>query len=412
MSDDNRFVMEYGAVKKYIGPGGDVVIPEGMKAILWGAFYDSPVERVLIPDTVRGIGRYAFAKCKNLKEIVLPDSLQSIGADAFEDCREDLVIRCSAEIFTALCKETKDALTMLWLTEKAEFGEAQTSAIIKYAGRTRDRQFTRLQEDNGGAAARLLTCGKTKPEKLEEYIRMFSDGKHPNVLAVLLDHKDKTVPKAKAEEIADKELGFVEKTAKDWAKVYRWQEENGTITLTKYKGLDSCVEIPWDIEGVPVSKIGKNAFKGNVDLEEIVLSPNVTEIMDSAFEGCEKLARIGWNENLKVIGKRAFYNCYQLTVIRLPAGVESLGVNSFAGKDELFEPPLMHMSEVYLPESIKVYKQFLGEFMDYCVDVHFLGKKTKITAKDFFAATVKIFVPAGSKTEEYAKKAGIPYVAE
>lgn len=412
MSDVNRFVIEYGAVKKYIGPGGDVVIPEGFTAILWGAFYGCPVERVQIPDSVRAIARGAFANCKKLKEIVLPDSLEAIADDAFADCSEDLVIRCSGEIFAALCKDTKDALTMLWLTEKAEFGEDQTAAIKKYAGRTRDRQFTRLQEDSGAATARLLSCGKTKPEKLEEYIRMFSDGNHPNVLAVLLDHKDKTVPKAKAEEIADKELGLAEKTAKDWAKVYRWQEENGTITLTKYKGLDSSVEIPWDIEGVPVSKIGKNAFKGNVNLEEIVLSPNVTEIMDSAFEGCEKLAQIVWNENLKVIGKRAFYNCYQLTVIRLPAGVESLGVNSFAGKDQLFETPLMHLSEVYLPENIKVYKQFLGEFMDYCVDVHFLGKKTKITAKDFFAATVKLFVLAGSKTEECAKKAGLPYVAE
>jgi hypothetical protein len=50
--------------------------------------------------------------------------------------------------------------------------------------------------------------------------------------------------------------------------------------------------------------------------------------------------------------------------------------------------------------------------MEYSVDVHFLGKKTKITAKDFFGAAEKIFVPAGSKTEEYAKKAGLAYVAE
>jgi len=412
MSDASRFVIEYGAVKKYIGPGGDVVIPEGLTAILWGAFYGCPIEQVRIPGSVRAIAKGAFRNCKKLKEIVLPDSLESVADDAFVDCSEDLVIRCSGEIFTALCKETKDALTMLWLTEKTEFGEDQTAAIIKYAGRTRDRQFTRLQEDNGAAAARLLTWGKTKPEKLEEYIRMFSDGKHPNVLAVLLDHKDKTVPKAKAEEIADKELGLAEKTAKDWAKVYRWQEENGTITLTKYKGIDSRVELPWDIEGVPVSKIGKNAFKGNVNLEEIILSPSIVEIMDSAFEGCEKLASIVWNEKLVTIGKRAFFGCYQLSVIKLPASVVELGVNSFSAKFNFDDTPLMHLSEVYLPESIKVYKQFLGEFMDYCVDVHFLGKKTKITAKDFFAATVKIFVPAGSKTEEYAKKAGLAYVAE
>lgn len=92
MSNENKFVIEHGVLKKYVGPGGDVVIPEGFTAIMWAAFYESPVERVWVPDTVRGIGRYAFAKCKKLKEIVLPDSLEAIVDNAFEDCSEDLVI--------------------------------------------------------------------------------------------------------------------------------------------------------------------------------------------------------------------------------------------------------------------------------------------------------------------------------
>lgn len=46
---------------------------------------DSKVTKLVIPDTVKTIGEYAFHKMNSLKELVFPKSLSSIGANNFVD---------------------------------------------------------------------------------------------------------------------------------------------------------------------------------------------------------------------------------------------------------------------------------------------------------------------------------------
>ena len=64
MSNPSDFIIENGVLKKYVGPGGDVVVPEG----------------------VTNIGDQAFYDCSSLTSITLPDGLTSIGDCAFYDC--------------------------------------------------------------------------------------------------------------------------------------------------------------------------------------------------------------------------------------------------------------------------------------------------------------------------------------
>ena len=64
MSDSKDFVIENGVLVKYNGPGGDVVIPEG----------------------VRKIGAEVFSNCSALTSVSIPQSLQSISFTAFTGC--------------------------------------------------------------------------------------------------------------------------------------------------------------------------------------------------------------------------------------------------------------------------------------------------------------------------------------
>ena len=57
MSNANDFVIEDGVLKRYIGSGGDVAIPDG----------------------VISIGNYAFRCCDNLTSVTIPDGVASIG---------------------------------------------------------------------------------------------------------------------------------------------------------------------------------------------------------------------------------------------------------------------------------------------------------------------------------------------
>ncbi len=62
-----------------------VKIPEGVEEIQEGAFKDSRISQVELPETLRTIGSNAFAGCTNLKFVFIPDNVTSIGNDAFDN---------------------------------------------------------------------------------------------------------------------------------------------------------------------------------------------------------------------------------------------------------------------------------------------------------------------------------------
>ena len=87
-NSENDFLIENGILKKYVGPGGDVVIPEGVTEIGPGAFEPSRFEdyeslhSITFPQGLKIIGRRAFASCIALKEVTLPESVCEIGMAA------------------------------------------------------------------------------------------------------------------------------------------------------------------------------------------------------------------------------------------------------------------------------------------------------------------------------------------
>ena len=88
MSDNKDFVIENGVLKKYVGPGGDIVIPEGVTAIGELAFRDcKDVVTVHMPNSVTTINRSAFIMCSNLKSVTLSNNLVTIGNSAFSYCK-------------------------------------------------------------------------------------------------------------------------------------------------------------------------------------------------------------------------------------------------------------------------------------------------------------------------------------
>lgn len=94
----------------YNGEGGDVVIPNGIRQISSGVFYNctslksvtfpdsltyiavhafegcSGLTSVSLPNAVATIDNKAFAQCSELVTITIPDSVTRIGANAFEGC--------------------------------------------------------------------------------------------------------------------------------------------------------------------------------------------------------------------------------------------------------------------------------------------------------------------------------------
>lgn len=87
LAEDSDFEITGTTLKKYKGPGGDVVIPDGITTIAtWAFSYEKTLTSVTMPDSVTSIGKEAFISCEALKNVYFSNNVTSIGDSAFSHC--------------------------------------------------------------------------------------------------------------------------------------------------------------------------------------------------------------------------------------------------------------------------------------------------------------------------------------
>lgn len=79
-------------------------------------------------------------------------------------------------------------------------------------------------------------------------------------------------------------------------------------------------DIPNEINGVPVTSIGKWAFERCDDLTSVTIPNSVTSIGGNAFKGCDGLTSVTIPDNVFSIGEAAFVACRSLTSIEVDVG--------------------------------------------------------------------------------------------
>lgn len=112
---------------------------------------------------------------------------------------------------------------------------------------------------------------------------------------------------------------------------FNYATDEGTITITKYTGPGGAVTIPDTIDGLPVQRIGLQAFFGCKSLTSVTIPDSVTTIDGSAFGGCESLTAVTIPNSVASIGNSAFQVCSSLTSLTIPNSVISIGESAFLG---------------------------------------------------------------------------------
>ena len=205
MENKQDFVITKGVLEEYKGPGGDVVIPEGVKEIGPDVFCGRRLQSVTIPKSVREISSYAFGE-SSLQSVTIPKSVRSIGMSAFRDCenltsvtfqdREDAVgielnifygcpnianvtiPRCIAGIAHVLFEDT------LWLKKLGEFAVLD-HFLIKYQGRETNVVIPESVTEIGCGTFR--DCANlqsvTIPKSVEEIDKSVFEDSRPAIIA-------------------------------------------------------------------------------------------------------------------------------------------------------------------------------------------------------------------------------------
>ena len=89
---------------------------------------------------------------------------------------------------------------------------------------------------------------------------------------------------------------------------FEYIKENGGVTITRYTGKNTTVQIPNKIEQLPVLKIGENAFS-DTKVKSVTLPSSCVEIDWFAFYGCYALTTVYISSNVNAIGYGAFDAC-------------------------------------------------------------------------------------------------------
>lgn len=205
------------------------------------------------------------------------------------------------------------------------------------------------------------------------------------------------------------------------------------------------VEVPAEIDGLPVktaaehafagnqnvtsiklpdtlTTIGKGAFQGDTALTSVNIPEGVTQIKDETFLNCMSLRRISLPESLKSIGVRAFYNC-DLGEVDIPDSVNKIGSQAFDSCRNLISANIpdgvtvieegvfsnCDLDEIDIPESVeKICKLALPSGIKK-VYIHNPNCEIELFAISGKQSEVSIIAPANSKVQEQAETYGFVF---
>lgn len=181
---------------------------------------------------------------------------------------------------------------------------------------------------------------------------------------------------------------------------YEYTANSNSVTITKYKGNLSVLNVPETIGSKNVVCIDSSAFK-NTTVKVVNLPQSINSLNNSCFYGCSTLEEVYLNPYSQVaIGGYAFRNCSKLKIFEI-SNIESVGEYAFADCSSLtkFELP-------------KVTKIGVHAFSNSGVNTLVLGKKLSNFGNQTFnkSENITIYGYKDTVAETFAASNNIQFV--
>lgn len=347
-----------------------VNIEEGVKVIGNGTFENcSSLLGIQIPSSVTEIGLGAFWNCKSLTFLVIPKGIKVIGEEAFTRCEgleigiyyhhdpsEPSYTQGLRNKYVYLLNGVNQRIGKLYILDEKtskpeeEFSSRLISGLVNNLSEY-DAIFSSIDEivmrksrsalcrieyplelldeykksyitylkkhaamlvpfliEKGDIASIsiLARVGVIPQENLSGYIDAANKQSRTELLAVLLDYQNKIhLPGVTQSFDLD-----TKKPSSDWV---TYENEDGTLTISKYIGKEQDVTIPSMITGKKIKKI--EGCIGSLVVSIFFLHRNL--IQSVVIE-----------DGIEAIGERAFLECTNLKSVEIPRSIAKIGERS------------------------------------------------------------------------------------
>lgn len=274
MSNAADFEIVNDVIRRYTGPGGHVVIPEGITGFWWTVFMGNQnITEITIPESVTEIPQNAFSNCRALKKIHIEGcGLKSLGNGCFHNC---------------------EALEELRLPDSVEY--------------LPNSLFT-------GCTALVKTLGNVTvaADVLLDYVCTPGDN-------------EIRIPEG-VRFVSGRAFGLNGSVSRNAAKnVESIHIPEGVVCISReaFEGFGAVQEIFFPKS---LRYLGGSALSKMSSLERLDLShTNLKTIDSSAFFYCSNLKELLLPEGLKALGEWLFCGCSKLHTVKLPASLETVG---------------------------------------------------------------------------------------
>ena len=281
---------------------------------------------------VTSISKKAFYNCSNLTKIVIPDSVKSVGLYAFAYC-DNLTIYCEAESKPNGWNNSWNISSrpVVWGYEIE--GEEDTD----------DKENS--SDSNTSESEEKGTEGLVYYKIDDTSVAVI--GYEGTETEIVIASTYEGLPVV---EVANGAFAYLEKLTK--IVIPNSVKRIGGSAFVDCDGLTEII-IPDSVTSIgslafqycdnltkivipkSMTSISESAFSWCTGLKEVVLHDDVTEIAAGAFSYCENLTEIVIPDSVTSIGSQAFIECSALKKIVIPASVTSIGDYAFAACNQL-----------------------------------------------------------------------------
>ena len=385
------------------------------------------IEKIVIPDSVKRIGKNAFDHCEKLKELSLPSSLESIGENAFSACRKiksfsipESVKRIGQRAFAG-CSGIKEFSFPSSIEEVPEhvldgcvnLESVSLSPFTRKIGKNAFNGCKRLKAIDIPETVETIEffafsgCAELKEIRLPKQLKLVESLAFKGCESI----KTICIPK---DACLDNGTGSPFEGCKNLQAVTVDPDSSHYVSVDGVlfnKDMKAIVRYPnakANTYSIPegVEMIGRYSFSKCVDLQTVTIPGSVKTIEEGAFSGCEMLQHINMPQNLEMIGRHAFSLC-SFTEIELPESLRVIGEYAFSS---------CILKSITIPEGVQElgYEAF---FQNRSLGKVILpASLTKIGGSYFgskvfdLCPNIRVYAPKGSVAEQYCIENGIELV--